>query len=510
MKIVSVRQMREIEQASVRAGVSLDDLMENAGLAIAEALRDRLPSPGSGPALVLVGPGNNGGDGLVAARHLAARGVAVTAYLFLARASEDEKRDLAVDAGVEIVHAFEDADRSKLAAAAAEAGVIVDAVLGTGRARPIEPPLSELFAVVREHAHAQIVAVDLPTGMATDTGHMDPNGLEASEILVLGRPKIGLFLEPTGAPWRFLDIGIPDGLDTRISTELMTSDSMAGIMPARPARSNKGTYGRALIVAGSESYVGAAYLAAAAAGRAGAGLVTVAVPDTIYPLIASRLAEATYIPLVEHGRNAIDSGFAAVQVTDASRMATGMLIGPGLGRTPSAVEFIRAVLLDRREGPRLVIDADGLNTLATVEDWPGRVRGPAILTPHPGEMARLRGSTVADVERDRVHSAQSAAETWGHIVVLKGACTVVAHPDGRTAVSPWVNPGMATGGTGDVLAGMIVGFLAQRIDPFEAAALGVYAHGLAGDIARRSTGEVAMVAGDVLDSLPAALRQLSD
>ena len=271
VKIVSVRQMREIEQASVRAGVSLDDLMENAGLAIAEALRDRLPSPGSGPALVLVGPGNNGGDGLVAARHLAARGVAVTAYLFLARASEDEKRDLAVDAGVEIVHAFEDADRSKLAAAAAEAGVIVDAVLGTGRARPIEPPLSELFAVIREHAHAQIVAVDLPTGMATDTGHMDPNGLEASEILVLGRPKIGLFLEPTGAPWRFLDIGIPDGLDTRISTELMTSDSMAGIMPARPARSNKGTYGRALIVAGSESYVGAAYLAAAAAGRAGAG-----------------------------------------------------------------------------------------------------------------------------------------------------------------------------------------------------------------------------------------------
>ena len=510
MKIVNARQMQEIERAAVQAGVSLDSLMENAGRAIADALRDLLPTSGSGPALVLVGPGNNGGDGLVAARHLAARGISVTAYLFLARAAEDEKRDLAVEAGVEIVHASEDTDRSKLAAAAAGARVIIDAVLGTGRARPIEPPISDLFAVIREHSRSQIVAIDVPTGMATDTGHMDPNGLEAGEILVLGRPKIGLFLEPTGALLRLLDIGLPGGLDARIMTELMTPASMAAIMPARPPRSHKGTYGRALVIAGSESYVGAAYLASAAAGRSGAGLVTVALPDTVYPLVASRLSEATYIPLVEQGRNAIDSGFAAVQVTDAARMASGMLIGPGLGQSSSAVEFVRSVLLDRLEGPRLVIDADGLNSLATVGDWPSRVRGPAILTPHPGEMARLRGSTVPDVERDRVHTAQSAAETWGHVVVLKGACTVVAHPDGRTAISPWVNPGMATGGTGDVLAGLIVGFLAQHMDPFEAASLGVYAHGLAGDIARNANGEAAMVAGDVLNSLPAALKRLSD
>ncbi|MCH7593950.1 MAG: NAD(P)H-hydrate dehydratase [Chloroflexi bacterium] len=510
MKIVNARQMQEIERAAVQAGVSLDSLMENAGRAIADALRDHLPTAGSGPALVLVGPGNNGGDGLVAARHLAARGISVTAYLFLARAAEDEKRDLAVEAGVEIVHASEDTDRSKLAAAAAGARVIIDAVLGTGRARPIGPPISDLFAVIREHSRSQIVAIDVPTGMATDTGHMDPNGLEAGEILVLGRPKIGLFLEPTGALLRLLDIGLPGGLDARIMTELMTPASMAAIMPVRPPRSHKGTYGRALVIAGSESYVGAAYLASAAAGRSGAGLVTVALPDTVYPLVASRLSEATYIPLVEQGRNAIDSGFAAVQVTDAARMASGMLIGPGLGQSSSAVEFVRSVLLDRLEGPRLVIDADGLNSLATVGDWPSRVRGPAILTPHPGEMARLRGSTVPDVERDRVHTAQSAAETWGHVVVLKGACTVVAHPDGRTAISPWVNPGMATGGTGDVLAGLIVGFLAQHMDPFEAASLGVYAHGLAGDIARNANGEAAMVAGDVLNSLPAALKRLSD
>ena len=510
MKIVNARQMQEIERAAVQAGVSLDSLMENAGRAIADALRDLLPTAGSGPALVLVGPGNNGGDGLVAARHLAARGISVTAYLFLARAAEDEKRDLAVEAGVEIVHASEDTDRSKLIAAAAGARVIIDAVLGTGRARPIEPPISDLFAVIREHSRSQIVAIDVPTGMATDTGHMDPNGLEAGEILVLGRPKIGLFLEPTGALLRLLDIGLPGGLDARIMTELMTPASMAAIMPVRPPRSHKGTYGRALVIAGSESYVGAAYLASAAAGRSGAGLVTVALPDTVYPLVASRLSEATYIPLVEQGRNAIDSGFAAVQVTDAARMASGMLIGPGLGQSSSAVEFVRSVLLDRLEGPRLVIDADGLNSLATVRDWPSRVRGPAILTPHPGEMARLRGSTVPDVERDRVHTAQSAAETWGHVVVLKGACTVVAHPDGRTAISPWVNPGMATGGTGDVLAGLIVGFLAQHMDPFEAASLGVYAHGLAGDIARNANGEAAMVAGDVLNSLPAALKRLSD
>ena len=502
--------MRELEQASVRAGTSLDTLMENAGAAIAEALRDRLPAPTSGSALVLVGPGHNGSDGLVAARHLAARGVPVSAYLLTTRPALDEKRDLAVAAGVEIIHAFEDSGRSKLASKSRGASVIIDAVLGTGRVRPIEAPLSDLLAVVRENSRAPIVAVDIPTGFAADTGHMDPNGLSASEILVLGRPKIGFFLDPTGTPWRCLDIGIPDGLDERITTELMSSASVAAVLPARPPRSNKGTYGRALIVAGSESYVGAAYLAGAAAGRAGAGLVTLALPDTIYPLIASRLSEATFIPLVERGRNAIDSGFAAVQVTDASRVATGMLIGPGLGQTQAAVEFVRAVLLDRREGPRLVLDADCLNALAGVDDWPGRVRGPAILTPHPGEMARLRGSTVPDVERDRVHSAQAAAELWGHIVVLKGACTVVAHPDGRTAISPWVNPGMATGGTGDVLAGMIAGFLTQHMDPFEAAMLGVYAHGLAGELARRSFGEVAMVAGDLLETLPQALRQLSE
>ena len=510
MKIVTTRQMRNLEQASVRAGVSLDTLMENAGQVIAEELIDRLPSSGSGPALVLVGPGNNGADGLVAARHLAERSVTVTAYIMTARPAEDEKRDMAVAAGVTIIHALDDGDHAQLTEATSEATIILDAVLGTGRGRPIESPLSDLLRVVRNNANAPIVAVDVATGMSTDTGHLDPNGLEASETFVLGRPKIGLFLDPSRSTWRCLDIGIPDGLDIQVPTELMTNRAMSRIVPARPPRSNKGTFGRALIVAGSENYVGAAYLSAAAAGRSGAGLVTLALPDTIYPLIATRLAESTYIPLVEHGRNVIDSGVAAVQVTDAARAATSLLIGPGLGQTPSSIEFARSVLLDRREGPRLVIDADALNSLASVDDWQRRIRGPAILTPHPGEMARLRGSNVEDVERDRVHSARAAAETWRHIVVLKGACTVVAHPDGRTAISPWVNPGMATGGTGDVLAGLIAGFLAQGMEPFDAASLGVYVHGQAGEFARCNVGEVAMVAGDVLDSLPQALKQLAN
>lgn len=510
MKVVTTRQMWELEQASVRAGVSLDTLMENAGLAIAEALRDRLPRAGSGPALILIGSGNNGSDGLVVARHLASRGINVTAYLLMNRPAEDEKYDLASAAGVKMVHEFDDDDHSLLIATVSEAMVIVDAVLGTGRGRPIEPPLSDLLRTVRDNAKTAIVAVDIETGMSTDTGTMDPNGLDANETLVLGRPKIGHFLEPKGTPWRCLDIGIPEGLDDQIQTELMTTSSIARMIPDRMPRSNKGTFGRALIVAGSENYVGAAYLSSAAAGRAGVGLVTLALPDTIYPLIASRLAEATYIPLVEHSRNVIDFRLAAVQVTDASRSASSMLIGPGLGQTPSTVEFVHAVLLDRREGPQLVIDADALNSLASVDDWQGRIPGPTILTPHPGEMARLRGSTVTEVERDRVHTAQSAAETWRHIVVLKGACTIVAHPDGRTAISPWVNPGMATGGTGDVLAGLIVGFLAQGMEPFDAAALGVYAHGLAGEIAKRGVGEVSMVAGDVLESIPAALKKLSN
>ena len=183
------------------------------------------------------------------------------------RAAEDEKRDRAIEAGAKVVQAFDDADHSILTELVTNATVILDAVLGTGRGRPIEPPLSDLLRVVKNYAHAPIIAVDVATGMSTDTGHMDLNGLEPSETLVLGRPKIGLFLEPSGHAWRCLDIGIPDGLDVQIPTEMMTSASMAKIMPPRPARSNKGTFGRSLIVAGSENYVGAAYLSGAAAGR---------------------------------------------------------------------------------------------------------------------------------------------------------------------------------------------------------------------------------------------------
>ncbi|MFP6679303.1 MAG: NAD(P)H-hydrate dehydratase [Dehalococcoidia bacterium] len=510
MKLVNARQMRELEQASVGAGVSLDTLMENAGLAIAEAIRDRLPSPGSGPALVLIGPGNNGSDGLVAARHLSERGLDVTAYLFTDRGSEDEKCDRARNAGTKIIQATQDENYCLLAELTGGATLILDSVLGIGNTRAIAPPLSNGLRIVRDNANAAIVAVDIATGLSPDTGHRDTHGLMADETLMLGRPKIGLFLDPDGNRWRLLDIGIPDGLDIKIPTELMTPQAMTRLFPHRFPRSNKGSFGRALIVTGSKNYVGAAYLSGASAGRAGAGLVTMALPETIYPIVASRLTEATFLPLRQQDTGEMDSVFATTQVTDASLTATSMLIGPGIGQSCESVEFVRSVLFDRHQGPGLVIDADGLNAIAHIDDWHSRVRGTAILTPHPGEMARLTGLSVPDVERDRASAAQSAAEAWGHIVVLKGACTIVAHPNGRIVISPWVNPGMATGGTGDVLAGLITGLLAQDMDPFEAANLGVYVHGLAGDIARQTTGEVAMVAGDVLEALPLAIKQLSN
>jgi NAD(P)H-hydrate epimerase len=396
--------------------------------------------------------------------------------------------------------------------------VILDAVIGTGRARPIEMPLQAMLRTVRQAVDdlvsegrraPEVLALDLPTGMNADTGHMDPSGLAPDLILTLGRPKVGLFVTPSATTWRTLDIGIPDGLDANLPIELMTEELIAGLMPDRSARSNKGTYGRALIVAGSESYVGAAYLACAAAGRSGAGLVTLATPDSVFPLIAGRLAECTYLPLVERTRGELDSGFAAVQVTSAAQQATAMLIGPGLGQAPQTVEFAQAVVLDRREGPRLVLDADCLNALRDVEDWPSRVRGPSVLTPHPGELARLLNVTVPDIEHDRLQAALTAADRWNHVVALKGACTVIAHPDGRARISRWVNPGLATGGTGDVLAGMVAAFLAQGLSPFDAASVGVHVHGMAGEAARERLGEVAMVAGDLLEDLPGAFRELA-
>jgi NAD(P)H-hydrate epimerase len=508
--------MRQAEQECVRRGIPTSLLMENAGRAVAEAVRDILRDAGK-MVLILVGPGNNGGDGLVAGRYLHNWGVTVCLYLMRARSPDDPNLKAVVDRGIETVEAGQDNGLARLEERLRSADVVLDAVFGTGIRRTIAGHISGILTAVGEEKarrrKMRIVALDLPSGMDADTGVADPSCLYADETVVLGFPKVGLFNVP-GADrvgrMRVVDIGIPTGLDESGVAELASDDWVRLLLPPRPIVANKGTFGRVMVVAGSTSYPGAAYLACTGALRVGAGLVTLAAPASIQPVLSSKLTEVTHLPWPESG-----TGGAAAAVATVRRGLGGynvLLVGPGLGQSPPATRLVRSLLLGKAKTRAIcVVDADGLNILAKQghpdEVW-RRLADDAILTPHPGEMARLMGIEVGEIQRDRIAVARTMAGKWHKTVVLKGAYTVVAAPDGRVTVSPFANPALASGGTGDVLAGAISGLLSQGMTLFEAAAAGVYLHGKAGEMVSRKLGDAGVVASDILAELPLAIREI--
>ena len=528
MKVVTVEEMRHIEAASDAAGHSYAAMMERAGRAVAEAVVRQVGVAGRA-VLVLVGPGNNGGDGLVAARHLAEHGAAVTCYLLRPRdPSADENFRLVQERGIAVVLAADDPQRVQLRRLAAEAEVVLDALLGTGARPPLRGTaaavLREVGAVVAARRQAAprltltrltmpsptgprrplVVAVDGPSGLDYESGALDEAALPADLTVTFAYPKRGHFRFPgAGALGDLIvaDIGTDPALAADIALEVADPEMVRRLLPPRPPDGHKGTFGKAMIVAGSVNYTGAAYLAGAAATKAGAGLVTLALPTAIHAPVAAHLAEATYLPL-PHAQGVIAPP-AADLVGERSVGYDALLIGPGLGRTPETRTFVERVL-SRAALPPLVVDADGLNILSELEDWPARLPPGTVLTPHPGEMARLMGVRTGAVQGDRLAVARGQAAAWGHFVVLKGAHTVVAAPDGRAVIEPFANPGLATAGTGDVLAGTIVALLAQGVEPFEAAVAGAYLHGLAGELARELVGAAGMTAGDVLEHLPHA------
>lgn len=464
---------------------------------------------------VLVGPGNNGSDGLVAARHLALRGSNVTALAVTRRPEQDEKQELAEAAGVQFVPLSENGfDATSIRDAAAKSEVVVDAVLGTGQARPIEDPLAGMFRSVREVARS-VVAIDLPTGMNADNGRFDENGLRADVTLMLGFPKFGPLVttgEGACGEIQVLDIGVPDGLADSVSAEWVTKDFANGLLPKRPGDANKGSFGRALIVGGSRNYLGAPLLATRAAVRSGAGLVYLATAEPVYNLVAGQVQEAIYLPLPASVDGGFDVRTACAEVLNAAAGMGSLLVGPGLGQSPDTIQFVEQLVRNFPEDLPVVLDADALNIVSRMPGWAersGTDKRPVVLTPHPGEMARLLRTTVSEVQQDRATAATAAAKRFNATVVLKGAATLIATPDGAVRISPWVNSGLAKGGTGDVLAGLLAGLLAQMPDAaFDAASLTVYVHGLAGDIALKNSGERGMTAGDVADAVPAAFISL--
>ena len=491
MKIVTSDQMRALEQKAERAGTSTDALMENAGLEVARSVRRILGRVVGSHALVLAGKGNNGGDGLVVARRLRSWGGHVAVCLAGERPDDDPKLAPVLAQRTPIITP----GTPKLGATLATADIVVDAVLGTGRSRPIGGPLESLLrdvAAERSKRPAlRVLAVDLPSGLDADTGAVDPACAGADVTVALGRPKVGLYRFPgaeAAGRVEIADIGLPPGLDSDVPVDLVTRGWAASALPPRPLSGHKGTFGRVLVVAGSRSYAGAAALAVGGAGRVGAGLVTLAAPESLRASVAPRVVEATHLPLDEAAPG-VHSPSAAGQVLGEAGKCRAMLVGPGIGQAPETREMLRGLLLSGEPLPPAVIDADGLNFLARHDGWWDGLPGPAVLTPHPGEMARLTGRSTADVQRDRIATALNAAGRWGCVVVFKGAYTVVASPDGRAMVSPFANPALASAGTGDVLAGAVAGLLAQGLDPADAAALGVYLHGAAAEVAvRRSRG----------------------
>ncbi len=520
MKLVTVEQMRALEAAAVEAGTSEAELMERAGIAVAQETWINMGAVEGRTAIVLAGPGSNGGDGIISAISLKEWGAESAVYLVGDRPADDPLVQRARNEGIEVLAAADDPDCEQLIEAMRGAQGIVDALLGTGVNRPIEGPIKEVLdrladARTDRTLRPHLVAVDVPSGVNPDTGTADPAVVRADTTVALGFAKVGLFAMPARAIAGSIapvEIGLPEDAGDSLPYEEIRMRDLQPHMPFRSDDAHKGTFGTAVIAAGSRFYPGAARLASESALRAGAGLVVLAAPESIQPLLAAATPEVTHHPLPagEAASGAAD-GDSAAELLRALEGREALLIGPGLTDSPATAEYVRGVLggLDAVEGLRaVVIDADGLNALAEIPDWHEGLALPRVLTPHPGEMARLLGVSTEEVQTDRLRHATAYAQRTDSVVVLKGAGTIVAHPDGRARLSDFASAVLATAGTGDVLAGFIVSLIAQGMDPFDAAAASVYLHTECGSALESAMGPATAIAQDLLRALPEVRKAL--
>lgn len=511
MRVLTPAQMREAERRTIDdLGVPALHLMERAGEEVVAAIEAHVASR-PGAATVLCGRGNNGGDGWVVARLLRRRGWDVAGFLFarLDEVAGDARTNLdrAREAGVPVAQVLDaggwDPGRGRLAAG----GLVVDALFGIGLKRP----LAGLLATVADDVNAAggaVAAIDLPSGLLTDLSCPPGPCPRATLTVTLGASKLALALRPKPAGRVVVaDIGIPADVISAVGgprIELLTPEAMRSAVPVRPAESHKDDYGRVAIVAGSRGGTGAARLAGLGALRAGAGLVTVATPASCLGAVVQE-PEYMTIDLPDEEGVATGEGLDTLLAGPWDVVAAG----PGLGTGRGCRAIVHA-LLDRPGRGPLVLDADALTVCAEDPDrLRGRPEAPVVITPHPGEMARLAGATVADVQRDRVGAAHDFATGRGVHVVLKGARTVVAAPDGAVRINTTGNPGMATGGSGDVLTGAVAAWLGQVADVGAAVELAVYLHGLAGDLAAAKVGQTALIARDIAHHLGRAVEMLT-
>lgn len=514
MRVVTAEEMKALDRAAIEEyGIPGLVLMENAGRHVVEVVRQALGDVRDKVVTIFIGKGNNGGDGLVIARHLLNMGAEIK---LLALANVEEiTGDAAVNLEIwrklgQKIYSIHHGDGINIVRLILmNTDLIIDAIYGTGFRGKVPEKVGRIIEVLNSSGKP-IVAVDVPSGLEASNGKVDGPCIQATHTVTFGLPKLGLILEP-GAGYagrlHIADISIPAVLVEKEGPlrYLITPELVREWLPARPSGAHKGTFGRVLIVAGSRGMTGAACLAGEAALRAGAGLVTVAVPETLHDIIEAKLTEVMTAPLPDNGKGCLskEAGQAILSLLEDKDV---LAIGPGLSTGPEVATLVRELLPSIRVP--CVLDADALNALAGAGELLRKVQAPVIITPHPGEMARLTGVSIREIQGDRLTATSRAALDWNVLVLLKGARTVVADPGGAIYINPTGNPGMATAGSGDVLTGCIAALAGQGLDPSRAAAAGAYLHGLAGDLAAREKGMMGLVAGDLVLTLPEAIRNL--
>jgi ADP-dependent NAD(P)H-hydrate dehydratase / NAD(P)H-hydrate epimerase len=528
-QLVTVDQMLKIEKQADANGLTYEQMMSNAGNGLAEYIQERFLAC---EILGLIGSGNNGGDTLIALSVLASAGWSVKAYIIAARPKTDPLIKRLSEAGGVITRRNEDVDLEILEEWAQGADILLDGILGTGIKLPLKKEISQALAIFSDRQSLPLViAVDCPSGVDCRTGAAASEVIPADITVCMAAVKTGLLELPAydlSGEIHLVDIGLSEDLSElqNIGTFTVTALDATTLLPERPTDAHKGTFGTAMLIAGSINYTGAVYLAAKAAYRVGAGLVTAAVPGPLHTALAGSIPEVTWL-LLPHEVGVISENAVNVMMKNIGK-STSLLIGPGLGAEDTTTEFVHRLLFDHnskpaRSGigfidskkfettpkiklPPIVIDADGLNALAKKEYWYEDFSHQAVLTPHPGEMAVLTGRTIKEIQENRIEITKEYSDLWKTVVVLKGAFTVVAEPGGRACVIPIATAALARAGSGDVLSGILVGLMAQGMAPFDAAIVGAWIHAQAGLIAEDTHGQSASVlASDILESIAAVI-----
>ncbi len=541
MKLVTVAEMVNIEHEADASGHTYELMMEHAGSGLAEVVQARYGEHTNKTAIGLVGSGNNGGDTLVALAHLANQyDWEVRAYIVRPRPEKDPLLARVIDVGGEVIHLEDDKKYRRLYLMLEKHDILLDGILGTG----VRLPLKGVVAKVIEAAHRRlaklengpiIVAVDCPSGVDCDTGEASEKCLQADLTVTMAAVKTGLVRFPAFylvGSLTVVGIGLPEDLPSwqAINRYVADEEIIRGILPARPRDAHKGTFGTVMVVGGSVNYTGAPLLAGKAAYRVGAGLVSLAVPTPLYAPLAGQFPEATWL-LLPHDVGVIAAKAVDVLLDELDRV-TALAIGPGFGLEDTSRDFLgylfgarsragrkpigfqpldkESNVKSRRALPALVVDADGLKLLSNFESWWEYLPDETVLTPHPGEMSILTSMEKEKIQTDRLAVAEQFASVWGHVLVLKGACTVIAAPDGRATVIPIASAALARAGTGDVLTGLIAGLRAQGVSAYEAAVAGVWIHAQAGLIAADVLGnEASVLAGDLLETVADVLTDLA-